>query len=181
MPKKIVVLPGDMFQKWTVICEDLDTKLEKRKFWCKCECGREFSVQLANMVSGKSRSCIHCAGKPGVGRLYKRSHGYTTGVTDKDRRIPEYVAWTSIKARCCNPKNKSFPYYGGRGIEMCDEWKQSFAAFIEYVGPRTSPTHSIGRINNDKGYEPGNVRWETPFEQQRNSRNNRLLTVNGVT
>jgi hypothetical protein len=83
--------------------------------------------------------------------------------------------------RCCNPNQKAYKNCGGRGVRVCRRWRASFAAFLEDVGPRPSPRHTIERINNSGHYEPGNCRWATRGEQARNSRRNRLLTVRGET
>jgi hypothetical protein len=85
-----------------------------------------------------------------------------------------------MTSRCVNPANDAYQAYGGRGIAVCDRW-QDFAAFAEDMGPRPSPLHTIDRRNNNGNYEPDNCRWATPSEQQRNRRNNRLLTLNGET
>jgi hypothetical protein len=82
----------------------------------------------------------------------------------------EYGAWVAAKGRCLNPKNRAFKNYGGRGISIAPEWVDDFAAFYSYLGPKPSPAHSLDRINNDRGYEPGNVRWATRVEQNRNRR-----------
>lgn len=82
--------------------------------------------------------------------------------------------------RCENPQNKAFSHYGGRGIAVCARWR-SFKDFLTDAGSRPSPKHSIDRIDNDRGYEPGNVRWATQKEQTRNTRANKLLTFNGET
>lgn len=87
--------------------------------------------------------------------------------------------WRGIKDRCYNPSRKEYPRYGARGIKMCDEWRDSFLAFYNYVGPRPSPNHSIDRINSDGDYEPGNVRWATRLEQQNNMRGNVWVEYNG--
>jgi hypothetical protein len=84
----------------------------------------------------------------------------------------EYNIWTKIKSRCYRVDDPVFERYGGRGILMCDAWKNDFMSFYNYVGPRPSKIHSIDRIDNNKGYEPGNVRWATAFEQTRNKRSN---------
>lgn len=86
---------------------------------------------------------------------------------------PEYKCWQQIKARCLNPNHKAYPDYGGRGITICDAWKDDFELFWGQVGPRPTPKHSLDRIDNNKGYEPGNVRWATKTEQNRNRRPNR--------
>jgi hypothetical protein len=103
-----------------------------------------------------------------------------------DRRVthgasygPEYGAWKGIKRRCFNPKARNYRDYGGRGITMCQRWRDSFAAFFADVGPRPSADHSVERVNNDGHYEPDNVRWATQAEQSRNRRNNRFVEALG--
>jgi hypothetical protein len=83
---------------------------------------------------------------------------------------PEYMAWSGARQRCHNPKNPAYYRYGGRGIEVCDRWRNNFAAFLEDMGRRPSADHSLDRKDNDKGYEPGNCRWATMIEQQHNRR-----------
>jgi len=86
-----------------------------------------------------------------------------------------------MKQRCLDQKSKTYPDYGGRGIRVCERWIESFEDFLADVGIRPSDRHSIDRIDNDGHYEPGNVRWATRAEQQRNRRTNRWITVNGET
>ena len=76
--------------------------------------------------------------------------------------------WRKMKARCQNPKDREFFRYGARGITVCDRWANSFQAFVEDVGPRPSPKHSIDRIDGAKGYSPDNCRWATAQEQSLN-------------
>lgn len=90
-------------------------------------------------------------------------------------------AWSSMKSRCGNPRNKSFKNYGGRGIKVCEKWENSFLSFVKDVGPRPTEQHTLGRINNYGNYEPGNVRWETQTQQQRNKRSNVVITALGRT
>ncbi len=75
-----------------------------------------------------------------------------------------------MKRRCFNPKVREFRNYGGRGITVCGEWRESYAAFLDHVGRRPSPKHSLDRIDNEGDYEPGNVRWATALEQRHNCR-----------
>ena len=85
-----------------------------------------------------------------------------------------------MKERCYNPNFFNFAKWGGRGITVCDEWRNSFEAFYAHVGERP-PGKSIDRINNDLGYEPGNVRWATASEQAQNKSNTGRFTFNGET
>ena len=83
--------------------------------------------------------------------------------------------------RCTNPKDAGYDLYGGRGINVHPEWKNSFTAFLDHVGRRPTRAHSLDRIDNERGYEPGNVRWATAAEQNRNQRSNIRITFNGET
>ncbi|MET3349056.1 UNVERIFIED_ORG: hypothetical protein ABID57_000725 [Arthrobacter sp. UYEF1] len=91
----------------------------------------------------------------------------------------EYGIWHSMRKRCHEPNSQAYKDYGGRGITVCEEWRYSFQAFYDYIGPRPSPEHSIERIDNDRGYEPGNVKWATRIEQANNRRSNRRIAWQG--
>lgn len=93
---------------------------------------------------------------------------------------PLYRVWASMKQRCQNPKNKEFHNYGGRGIKVCDRWRDSFILFYRDVGERPLRA-SLDRINNDGDYEPGNFRWSSQKEQSRNSRLASNVTSLGQT
>lgn len=96
-------------------------------------------------------------------------------------RTQEYTIWIGMKVRCYNPKAINFHEYGGRGIIVCDEWRDDFSAFLRDVGPRPGRGYSIDRIDNDGNYEPGNVRWVTMRQQSNNTRRNVRLTHDGKT
>lgn len=92
-----------------------------------------------------------------------------------------YKIWYSIKNRCNNPKHHAYKDYGGRGIKICYEWQNSLVEFEKYMGKRPSEKHSVDRINPDGNYEPGNVKWSSPYEQANNRRDNIKLSYNGKT
>lgn len=89
-----------------------------------------------------------------------RKHGFTD--------TKEYRAWLAMKARCSDNRRHNAHRYVGRGITVCERWDNSFESFLKDVGPAPTPKHSLGRINNDKNYQPGNCRWETPKQQAAN-------------
>lgn len=128
----------------------------------RCDCGR--MVLLA--TSTRARDC-------GCGR----SNALRVAEDHRAAGSPLYVAWTGMKARC---NDASDPRYGGRGITVCERWVQSFAAFAEDVGPRPFDGASLDRIDNDRGYEPGNVRWSDATGQARNRSDNRIVVAFGV-
>lgn len=92
---------------------------------------------------------------------------------------PEHRAWGHMKDRCFNPRSQRYGRYGARGIAVCDRWKESFLAFIEDVGPRPSPKHSLERVNNNGHYEPGNVVWAEREQQANNKSTSVILEFRG--
>lgn len=103
--------------------------------------------------------------------LLKRHHGTKTD---------EYKVWNGVKQRCYNPNNVAYSNYGGRGIKICERWK-SFEYFYTDMGQRPTPKHQLDRIDNNKGYEPGNCRWVTAKVNANNRRDNRYVTIYGQT
>lgn len=92
----------------------------------------------------------------------------------------EYRAWQTMRLRCTVPANAAYPNYGGRGIKVCERWLNSVEAFIDDMGPKPSPKHELDRYpDNDGNYEPGNCRWATRSENDRNLRNNRIVEHEG--
>jgi len=90
---------------------------------------------------------------------------------------PEYRAWINMKSRCNTPSSSHYEEYGGRGIRVCIEWETSFPAFLAAMGARPTADHSLDRIDTNGNYEPGNCRWATRKEQQRNLRTNRIVVT----
>jgi len=93
------------------------------------------------------------------------------------RATPEYNAWNNLKKRCYDSSSKDYKNYGARGITVCDEWLNSFSVFHAAIGKRPTPQHTIDRIDNSLGYQPGNVRWATRDVQGKNRRNVRRYWV----
>jgi len=147
---------------------------ERRKnhgYWeCLCDCGTACIVRGSHLKSGQVSHC-GCQGR-------NRTHGHAS----HGHKTPTYNSWLAMIKRCENAAHKAFHNYGGRGITICDQWRNSFEAFLEDAGERPSPKHSIDRFpNKDGNYEPGNVRWATRTEQGNNRRGNVLLEFYGVT
>lgn len=103
-----------------------------------------------------------------------RKHGFKT----KEKTAPEYASWSSIIQRCENKNNRNYADYGGRGIKICQSWRDDFINFLNDMGLRPSPRHTIERLNNDKGYSKENCVWALPSAQSINKRNNVWLLVN---
>lgn len=140
-----------------------------RRYEFLCDCGKEHIADIGNVKMGRTTSCGCFGNRVKV----PESHGM--------HGTPEYSAWRAMITRATNPNTASAARYIGRGITVSDEWRHSFADFYSEVGPRPSPGHSLDRIDNDKGYQHGNVRWATNTQQMLNRSNNNLLTVKGVT
>jgi hypothetical protein len=102
------------------------------------------------------------------------SHGHAVA----RKRTPTYLVWCNMISRCTNSKRPDYASYGGRGITVCKEWLASFNAFLADMGERPDST-SLDRVDNAKGYAPGNCRWATKHEQMQNTRATRLLTFRG--
>lgn len=103
--------------------------------------------------------------------------GYRHGL----RNTPEYYIWQSMNRRCYEQSRADYPRYGGRGITVCQRWRDSVAAFYEDMGPKPSPQHSIDRIDSNGNYEPQNCRWATQEQQANNKRSSHYLTHDGLT
>ena len=101
---------------------------------------------------------------------------YNTRSDIKNREIhgmtktTEYSSWLAMKSRCLNSKNKDFKYYGGRGINICNEWKNSFLSFYSDMGKKPFDNYSIDRIDNNKEYSKNNCKWSSKSDQAINRR-----------
>ncbi len=167
--RSLIDITGTRVGNWTVL--RLAEIREHKAYWlCRCDCGKEAEVVSSVLRKGQSKSC-GCMTKRRISDAV-RTHGGTG--------TPEHRVWKSIITRCCNPKARCFPRYGGRGIRICERWRSSFAHFLADVGARPSVKHQIEREDNDGDYEPGNCRWATDAEQRRNKRTNRFVEHDGL-
>lgn len=108
----------------------------------------------------------------------KKTHGHTS---DSGKVLSKtYVTWLAMKQRCLNEKHTAYSRYGGRGIKICNRWKNSFVNFLEDMGERPK-NKTLDRINTNGNYNPKNCKWSTPKEQSRNMRNNIIITFKGKT
>lgn len=139
-----------------------------RLYKCKCECGNVTIVRLNTLRSGNTRSCGCLLSEKSRERSIK--HGL--------RHTKEYICWMRMKDRCFNKNSKDYKNYGGRGISVCDEWKNDFEQFYKDMGEKPANT-SIERIDNNKGYSKDNCKWDNSFNQCRNKRTNVWINFNG--
>ena len=130
---------------------------------CVCSCGNSVVVDGGSLKSGGTSSCGCFRRDANRAKWTKHGHSPESG------NSPTYRSWAGLVARCTNPNHHDWRYYGGRGITVCDRWRD-FSNFLSDMGEKPENKNSIDRINNDGNYEPGNCRWATQLEQVRNSR-----------
>ena len=166
-------LTGKRFGKWVVLerAGSRGNKRSRNACWlCRCDCGKARVVWGSNLVSGSSKSCLDC--RP------KRCDGDSKG--GQFKRL--YNIWHNIIERCRNPHIPDYKDYGGRGITLCKEWKESYLAFKTWSlenGYRDDL--QIDRINNDGNYCPENCRWVDNKTNVRNRNCTVKVTINGET
>lgn len=164
MAKEVHV--GEVFGAWVV----LEKLPYGNKYKCQCTaCNKTIqNIRVYDLLSGKTRLCKRCSV-----RQTRQSHGMSDS--------GEYNSWCHMIQRCYNESSKDYPNYGGRGITVCDIWRDSFEAFYMSLGPRPNPGDTLERLDYNKGYEPGNVVWAPRTDQVLNKRDNVKLTIDGET
>lgn len=160
-------LTGQRFGRLIVECQTKHHG-EKIAWICKCDCGKTTEVTTDKLRSGNTISC-------GCHRKELRlKHGLC------GTRL--YIIWGNMVQRCTNPNNNNYPKYGGRGISICDDWRNDFQSFYNWaIANGYSDGLQIDRINNDGDYEPGNCRWVTAVNNLNNTSRNVIITHNGET
>lgn len=161
-------LVNQIFGKITVISYFGRNEKKKHCWNCKCSCGNEMIVSSESLLSGDKKSC---------GCLRNDIKNDPLNLSTKDR---EYNIWVLMKQRCFNSNNLSYPYYGGRGIKVCDRWLDSsrgYHNFIEDLGKSPSIQYSLERKDVDGDYCPENCIWILKSEQPRNMRKNTIKNL----
>lgn len=142
----------------------------RRMFLCQCDCGSEIICSLANLTSGNTSSC-GCLKRELVSKNNSTHHQSKTRL---------YKCWLRMRNRCYREENENYAYYGGRGIKVCDEWKDSYETFAKWATENGyNDTLTIDRIDCDGNYSPDNCRWITQKEQTRNTRGNTNVYIDG--
>lgn len=172
MPRKATDLTGRRFGMLTVIQRASPKPYTKESVWlCQCDCGNIKEITKGALVRGDTISC-GCFRRKRMAEIQsQKRYPY--------KRLKNI--WHGMIDRCENPKAKSYPIYGAKGITVCDEWK-NLDVFVQWaLSSGYSEELTIDRIDGDKGYSSQNCRWADTITQQNNKSNNHLLTVNGRT
>lgn len=168
MSRKARNLVGEKFGSLLVTSREGNNQHGSPMWRCVCDCGNETIKQSGDLLGGMRFCSKTCLRKPAA----RTTHG--------QRYTSLYQGWRRIKEYCYNENNTHYADYGGRGIEMCPTWRDSFEAFAADVGRPPFEGAELDRYpNNDGNYEPGNVRWATKKQQANNRRSNRLLEWEG--
>lgn len=168
---KVRNLTGQKFGRLTVIERAENDKYGKTKWLCQCDCGNYVIVLGCSLVNGSTKSC----------GCYNREVNANRLKTHSLSKSRVYKCWTSIKDRCFRTNCKSYKNYGGRGITICDEWKNDFQVFYDWAMQNGySDELTIDRIDNNGNYCPENCRWVDMKVQANNTRRNVIMN-NGKT
>lgn len=174
-------LVGERFGRLLVVSRAPDRTskagIRQPRWNCMCDCGSSCLKTGPNLTSGGTMSC-GCLRVDYIknNRSGKGHHGYNHGAAGS----PEYNSWVGARLRCHNEKDKNYNNYGGRGISLCDRWRNSFSAFLEDMGERPLGT-TLDRIDVNGNYEKSNCRWASTKQQGRNMRKTIWITIGDRT
>lgn len=169
---KLKDITGQKFGRFTVLYKLHNYHKYGTYYLCLCECGNLREVRSQTLRNSKSKSC-GCLMKE-LAHLKSTTHGKS------DTKL--YATYYDMKKRCYNEKHKDYNDYGGRGIKICDEWLDDFMAFYKWaIDNDYKENLTIDRIDVNGNYTPDNCRWATPKQQARNTRRNRMITINDET
>lgn len=172
---KVKDLTGKRFGRLTVIGIDEGKQTRKTYWLCQCDCGKISSHRSDGLISGSIRSCGCLKNELSAERVAKNHKHKQSGT-----RL--YHIWQGMKSRCYTKTSPDYQRWGGRGIKMCDEWRDSFESFYEWaMASGYKDTLTIDRVDNDGDYTPDNCRWTTAREQSRNRRSNIPITIGNTT
>ena len=175
---KIEDLTGKRFNKLLVIERVENDKSGKSRWRCLCDCGNRVVVGANNLRNGNTHSCGCLKKKMMSAKQFK--HGDAGGRKSESTRL--YRIWRGMISRCYTPSATEYEYYGGRGISVCDAWRNNYSEFRCWaLSNGYNDDLTIDRINNNSDYSPNNCRWISKQDQMLNKSNNRLITFNNVT
>jgi hypothetical protein len=164
-----------------IVGERAGTTRSGKILWrCRCSCGASTLVTTSDL-RGKRRGTVSC-GCYRKEKFRASTHRLKHGAARGTATWPEYNAWATLKHRCLNPKYPKYADYGGRGITVCDRWRNSFVNFLVDMGRKPSSGHSIDRFPDiDGNFEPGNCRWATREQKRNNQRRMHAKRASGAS
>lgn len=175
---------GKVFGRLTVVdIAELNPRSSNHKYVCTCTCGNQKITAWDNLSKGYTKSC-GCLAAENMANLkaikaantvkkqqHKEQAAAARAAIPRYTKHPLWATWRGMIKRCYYKTNDNYRFYGGRGITVCDAWKNDFWQFVADMGPKPGKNYTLDRIDPDGDYEPGNCQWATRYEQAVNTRN----------